>query len=114
MVLRRRRRAPAERREDVSLSEGLRIDPDARAERASSGSGTFRPMRTWICLGAKGAMSSTESAGPPSLARVSDPLDPRIEPYRAVRERDLVGRAERFIAEGEVVLRVLVTLSRFG
>jgi len=44
---------------------------------------------------------------------VSDPDDPRIEAYRAVRERDLVGRRHRFVAEGEVVLRVLLQQSRF-
>jgi len=44
---------------------------------------------------------------------VSDPDDPRIEAYRAVRERDLVGRRHRFIAEGEVVLRVLLKQTRF-
>jgi len=45
---------------------------------------------------------------------ISDPDDPRIEPYRAVRERDLVGRQHRFIAEGEVVLRVLLKQRRFA
>ncbi|MGO4705894.1 TrmH family RNA methyltransferase [Microvirga sp. 2MCAF38] len=44
---------------------------------------------------------------------ITDPDDPRIEPYRAVRERDLVGREGRFIAEGEVVLRVLLDSARF-
>src|SRR4051812_30930913 len=44
---------------------------------------------------------------------ISDPDDPRIEPYRHVRERDLVGRQNRFIAEGEVVLRVLLKQPRF-
>jgi len=44
---------------------------------------------------------------------ISDPDDPRIEAYRAVRERDLVGRQHRFVAEGEVVLRVLLRQSRF-
>lgn len=44
---------------------------------------------------------------------VTDPEDPRIEPYRAVRERDLIGREHRFVAEGEVVLRVLLRQSRF-
>lgn len=44
---------------------------------------------------------------------IHDPDDPRIEPYRAVRERDLAGRGDRFIAEGEVVLRILLTRSRF-
>lgn len=45
---------------------------------------------------------------------VTDPDDSRIEPYRAVRERDLVGRQHRFIAEGEVVLRVLLRQRRFA
>src|SRR5215213_410552 len=44
---------------------------------------------------------------------VSDPDDPRIASYRAVRERDLAGRRGQFVAEGEVVLRVLATGSRF-
>lgn len=39
--------------------------------------------------------------------------DPRVADYRDVRERDLVGRAGRFIAEGEVVARVLAR-SRFA
>lgn len=45
---------------------------------------------------------------------ITDPDDPRIEAYRAVRERDLVGREHRFVAEGEVVLRVLAKQSRFS
>ena len=43
------------------------------------------------------------------IIRIEDAEDPRIEAYRAVRERDLVGRSGRFIAEGEVVLRTLVS-----
>ena len=39
--------------------------------------------------------------------RVTDRDDPRIAPFRAVRERDIVGREGRFIAEGTVVLRML-------
>lgn len=42
------------------------------------------------------------------LIAISEPDDPRIEAYRAVRERDLLGGQHRFIAEGEVVLRVLL------
>ncbi|MEN3931522.1 RNA methyltransferase [Microvirga sp. W0021] len=42
------------------------------------------------------------------ITTISDPDDPRIEGYHAVRERDLVGRHGRFIAEGEVVLSVLL------
>ncbi len=44
----------------------------------------------------------------PSLVPIRDPDDPRIAAYRLVRERDLVGRRGEFIAEGEVVLRVLL------
>ena len=41
--------------------------------------------------------------------------DPRLEPYRFLRERDLAGRRGTFIAEGEVVLRVLLSgRSRFA
>ncbi|WP_112664474.1 TrmH family RNA methyltransferase [Microvirga flavescens] len=47
------------------------------------------------------------------LLPIDDPNDPRIEPYRAVRERDLIGREGRFIAEGEVVLRVLLSSAQF-
>ena len=50
----------------------------------------------------------------PTYRPVDDPDDPRIAHYRAVRERDLVGRGGRFIAEGEVVLRVLARRSRFA
>ncbi len=46
------------------------------------------------------------------LIRIDDPTDERIAAYRAVRERDLAGRGGRFIAEGEVVLRVLLRRSR--
>ncbi len=38
------------------------------------------------------------------IVRVDDPDDPRLAPYRAVRERDLVGRDRLFVAEGRVVL----------
>jgi tRNA G18 (ribose-2'-O)-methylase SpoU len=44
----------------------------------------------------------------PTLVPIDDPADPRIAAYLAVRERDLVGRNDGFIAEGEVVLRVLL------
>jgi tRNA G18 (ribose-2'-O)-methylase SpoU len=50
---------------------------------------------------------------PPTIP-ITDPDDPRIAAYRHVREPDLVCRAGRFIAEGEVVLRVLLTASRHG
>jgi tRNA G18 (ribose-2'-O)-methylase SpoU len=44
----------------------------------------------------------------PRIIPIDDPDDPRIAAYRQVRERDLVGRRGEFIAEGEVVLRVLL------
>ncbi|HZC16997.1 MAG TPA: RNA methyltransferase [Caulobacteraceae bacterium] len=44
----------------------------------------------------------------PTVTPIDDPEDPRIAPYARVRERDLVGRRGEFIAEGEVVLRVLL------
>jgi tRNA G18 (ribose-2'-O)-methylase SpoU len=44
--------------------------------------------------------------------RIDDPLDPRVEGYRAVRERDLVGREGRFVAEGVVVLEKLLVAGR--
>ncbi len=40
------------------------------------------------------------------LIPIDDPADPRLEPFLNVRERDLVGRQGRFVAEGEVVLAV--------
>ncbi|UMY16607.1 RNA methyltransferase [Methylobacterium organophilum] len=40
---------------------------------------------------------------------IDDPLDPRLAPYAAMRERDLVGREGRFIVEGEVTLRTLLS-----
>ena len=39
-----------------------------------------------------------------TLIPIDDPNDPRVEPFVNVRERDLVGRQGRFLAEGEVVL----------
>lgn len=45
---------------------------------------------------------------------IEDPADPRVAVFRAVRERDLIGREGRFIAEGEVVLRLLLASTRFA
>jgi tRNA G18 (ribose-2'-O)-methylase SpoU len=42
------------------------------------------------------------------LIRVTDPHDPRVAAFRDIRERDLVGRQGLFIAEGKVVLNVLL------
>lgn len=42
------------------------------------------------------------------IVPISDPADPRIEAYRDIRERDLVGRQGLFVAEGKVVLEKLL------
>lgn len=44
---------------------------------------------------------------------IDDPDDPRIAAYRDIRERDLVGRQGRFVAEGKVVLENLFAARRF-
>ncbi|WP_296596279.1 RNA methyltransferase [Phenylobacterium sp.] len=44
----------------------------------------------------------------PQVIRIADADDPRLEPYREVRERDLVGRQGLFVAEGRVVLEKAV------
>jgi tRNA G18 (ribose-2'-O)-methylase SpoU len=41
------------------------------------------------------------------LIPIEDAEDPRIAAFRDIRERDLVGRQGRFIAEGEVVVRIM-------
>lgn len=43
------------------------------------------------------------------LIRIDDPDDPRIAGFRDIRERDLTGRQGLFVAEGEVVLNVLMS-----
>nr|MBP8072693.1 RNA methyltransferase [Brevundimonas sp.] len=44
-----------------------------------------------------------------ALIRIDDPDDPRIAGFRDIRERDLTGRQGLFVAEGEVVLNVLMS-----
>ncbi|MCV3735830.1 RNA methyltransferase [Rhizobium sp. TRM96647] len=46
--------------------------------------------------------------------RIADADDPRIATFRAIRERDLVGREGRFVAEGTVVLRMLAASHAAG
>lgn len=45
--------------------------------------------------------------------RIESADDPRIAGYRSIRERDLAGRHNSFVAEGKVVLNVLFSSSRF-
>ncbi|MBX3227284.1 MAG: RNA methyltransferase [Labilithrix sp.] len=49
---------------------------------------------------------------PARRVAIDDPAAPALEPYTKVRERDLVGRERLFVAEGEVVVRVLAERSR--
>lgn len=51
---------------------------------------------------------------PGHLHPIEDADDPRIAGYGDIRERDLVGRTGRFVAEGTVVLRLLVEAHRSG
>lgn len=44
---------------------------------------------------------------------IEDPDDPRVQAYTNIKERDLVGRQGRFVAEGKVVLNVLFQARRF-
>ncbi len=54
-------------------------------------------------------------SGPPqSVVRIVDADDPRVAEFRDIRERDLVGRRGRFIAEGRVVLNMLAGSTRFA
>jgi len=46
------------------------------------------------------------------LTAIESADDPRIADFRDIRERDLTGRQNRFIAEGTVVLRMLAEASR--
>lgn len=47
-----------------------------------------------------------------TMILIDDPADPRVAAYRDIRERDLVGREGRFVAEGEVVLGLLARSTR--
>lgn len=50
----------------------------------------------------------------PNVVQIVSHDDPRIAAYREVRERDLAGRERLFVAEGEIVLRMLLSgRSRF-
>ena len=46
-----------------------------------------------------------------SINFIDDPADTRVSAYQNIKERDLTGREGLFIAEGEVVLRTLVSPS---
>jgi tRNA G18 (ribose-2'-O)-methylase SpoU len=48
------------------------------------------------------------------VIRIADAQDERLASYRNIRERDLVGRNGRFVAEGKVVLNVLLANRSFA
>src|SRR5690606_33612650 len=54
----------------------------------------------------------TSAAMAARIVEIDSPAHEALQPYTAVRERDLVGREGLFVAEGEVVLRVLASRSR--
>ncbi|RAZ88919.1 RNA methyltransferase [Mesorhizobium hawassense] len=49
-----------------------------------------------------------------NIIPIGDPQDPRVTAYLDIRERDLVGRHGRFVAEGKVVLDLLLSTRRFA
>ena len=65
-----------------------------------------------VWAGWSDATSRDKQAAVPRLVQIDDPDDPRLADYRQVRERDLVGREGRFIAEGVVVLEKLIHACR--
>jgi len=48
-----------------------------------------------------------------SVIFIDDANDMRLDAYHNIKEKDLIGRQSRFIAEGKVVLRVLLNSSLF-
>lgn len=46
------------------------------------------------------------------VERIDDLHDPRLDDYRDIRERDLVGRRGYFIAEGQIVIETLLRSSQ--
>jgi len=54
-----------------------------------------------------------QGAAMPLIVAITDLADPRIDAYRDIRERDLVGRDGLFVAEGRVVLAMLIASQAF-
>jgi tRNA G18 (ribose-2'-O)-methylase SpoU len=48
--------------------------------------------------------------GPQTPIRITEASDPRIAEFVSLKEKDLAGRGDRFIAEGKVVLNALLSL----
>ncbi|MBH24858.1 MAG: RNA methyltransferase [Myxococcales bacterium] len=47
------------------------------------------------------------------LVPLDDILDPRLDPYREVRDKDLAGRERAFVIEGRVVLQTVLRRGRY-
>lgn len=56
-------------------------------------------------------MKENQTGSHDFVVEISDPNDQRLSPYKNIREKDLIGRHQRFIAEGKVVLNVLFSES---
>ncbi|MFS2327218.1 RNA methyltransferase [Brucella sp. H1_1004] len=52
-------------------------------------------------------MKATQPGSHDFVVEITDANDVRLAAYKNIREKDLVGRQQRFIAEGKVVLNVL-------
>lgn len=50
----------------------------------------------------------------PLIIKIDDANDPRLAPYRDIKERDLVRNQRQFIAEGKTVLQALLNQHRFS
>jgi tRNA G18 (ribose-2'-O)-methylase SpoU len=72
-------------------------------------------MTTWDDCGTRidNPKPSRHAAAMPTIVSITDPADPRIDAYRDIRERDLVGRDGLFVAEGRVVLAMLIASAAF-
>jgi tRNA G18 (ribose-2'-O)-methylase SpoU len=86
----------------ADISKSARI---ARGPLEEAFSRSPRPGQIW-----SDGRAPSSDRGPtlPRIVPIVDPADPRVAPYVQVRERDVTGRGDGFIAEGEVVLRVLL------
>ncbi|WP_421565844.1 TrmH family RNA methyltransferase [Ochrobactrum sp. EDr1-4] len=56
-------------------------------------------------------MKETQAGSHDFVVEITDADDARLAAYKNIREKDLVGRQQRFIAEGKVVLNVLFSES---
>ncbi|MDR6430429.1 RNA methyltransferase [Brucella pseudogrignonensis] len=56
-------------------------------------------------------MKETQAGSHDFVVEITDVDDARLAAYKNIREKDLVGRQQRFIAEGKVVLNVLFSES---